>query len=232
MKKFLIGLSMLMFSAPAMAADLGNQGGGFKDDALSNVVGPCAGVSWTGFRIGLGVGVGQTGLGSGTESSTSGNVISTDVVNGGYQMETVGQVELGYDYQFRNSPLVIGAFGNLGYGSGPTQFTYGADVRAGLAWGNALFYGFVGYEKSHLAHDLTNTTGSAVLASMKADPDGVAFGAGVDVNLGRGWYAGVRAERVDYGLLTATGTGATNIAYKADISGTDDRGLLTLGYKF
>lgn len=233
MKKLLALAILGMMSAPAGAADLGAQGG-YKDD-LSNVVGPCAGVSWTGLRVGGFIGVGSTGIGSGDGVKSGvdegGSWHDSINVSGGYQLSTIGQLEFGYDHQFKNSPLVIGVFGNLGFGSGTSRLTYSGDVRVGLAWGNALFYGFGGWEKAHVVHDISDIRTGASVASMKADPDGFVYGLGVDVALGRGWYAGVRAERVDYGNLTAKGSSG-GVDYRVNVSGTDERGLLTVGYKF
>jgi hypothetical protein len=233
MKRLLTLAILGAMSGPALAADLGAQGG-YKDD-LSNVVGPCAGVNWTGLRIGGLAGVGMTGIGSG-EGTANGHYTDGEswteslFTSGAYQMSAVGQLEVGYDHQFRGTPIVIGAFGNIGFGSGATEITYSGNLRAGFSAGNALFYGFGGWEKAHAVRNLSWPNGETI-ASMKADPDGFVYGAGVDVSLGRGWYAGVRAERADYGTLTAKGS-ANGVAYDIKTSATDDRGLLTLGYKF
>jgi len=231
MKKLLALAVIGLMSTPAAAADLG----GSTKDSYSDATPQCAGVSWTGLRIGGLVGVGMTGIGNGTgtDSYTIENNALTDHFNtsGTYQMSTVGQLEIGGDWQFKNSPLVIGAFGNLGYGSGTTEVTYSINGRAGLAVGNALFYGFGGYEKAHLVHDLNDLSTGTYLASIKADPAGLVYGVGVDIILTRGWYVGLRAERADYGTLTAKGSSSTN-SYAIKTSGTDDRGLVTIGYKF
>jgi hypothetical protein len=231
-KRLLVIAVLGLMASPAVAADLGGQGGGYKDD-LSSVVGPCAGVSWTGFRIGVLAGIGMTGSGSGTgtASGTSDGKAWTDPldVSGGSQLSTVGQLEIGADYQFKGSPVVIGAFGNLGYGSGTAEVTYSANGRIGLATGNVLFYGFGGYEKAHLVHTLSDLSGTT-LASLKADPDGFVYGAGIDIALGH-WYVGLRAERADYGSFSIKGSGK-GISYNADVSANDDRGLITVGYKF
>lgn len=230
MKKLLALVVLGLVSSPAVAADLGGQGG-YKDDVVS----PCAGVSWTGFRVGALVGVGSTGTGSGTGTESYVNdaghtVTRTGDLSGNYQLNTVGQIEVGGDWQFKNSGLVIGAFGDLGYGFGTSELTYSLNGRVGFAAGNALFYGFGGVEKAHLVHDLSTLSGTT-LATLKADPTGFVYGLGIDVSLGRGWYAGVRAERVDYGTFTAKGSSG-GYSYTASTSGTDDRGFLTLGYKF
>jgi opacity protein-like surface antigen len=178
----------------------------------------------------------MTGIGSGTATETynvEGKPYTTHPYNisGVYQLSTIGQVEIGYDYHFKNSGLVIGVFGDVGFGSGTSEITYSIDGRVGFALGNALIYGFGGWEKAHLVHEMTYIDTNELAAKLKADPDGFVYGLGVDVALGRGWYAGVRYERVDYGKVTAKGS-ANNVDYVASVSGTDDRGLLTLGYKF
>lgn len=228
MKKLLALAILGMMSAPAGAADLGAQGG-YKDD-LSGAVAPCAGVSWTGLRVGGFIGVGMTGVGSGTASISDGENYAHRSVFGGYQMSTFGEIELGADYQFKGSPVVIGVFGDLGYGSGAMELTYGAKLRAGLAYGNALVYGFAGVEKAHYVHDLSTAGGNSIV-SLSADPAGVAYGLGVDVALGRGWYAGVRYERVNLGSLKASGD-SYGYHFSAESTATNDRGLLTVGYKF
>jgi|WetSurMetagenome_2_1015567.scaffolds.fasta_scaffold00947_16 hypothetical protein len=229
MKRLLAFAIIGMMSAPAIAADLGGQGG-YKDD-LSSVVGPCSGVSWTGLRIGGLVGVGMTGIGSGDGTVSEPDSKPRDFnTSSASQLSTVGQVEIGADYQFKNSPVVIGAFGNFGYGSGAAEVTYSGNVRAGLAAGNALFYAFGGYEKSHLAHEVTDINTGSLITTMKADPDALVYGVGVDIALGH-WYVGLRAERADYGTFTAKGSN-NGVSYVVDTSGTDDRGLVTLGYKF
>jgi hypothetical protein len=237
MKKLLALAVVGLFSTSASAADLGVS---TKD--TYEVAPQCAGVSWTGFRVGGLVGVGMTGIGSGTGTANgtsegihhwNANETSwSDPFNssGASQLSTVGQIEIGADYQFKNSPVVIGAFGNLGYGSGTAEVTYSGNIRAGLAAGNALFYGFGGYEKAHLAHEITSLNSGNFITNLKADPDAFVYGVGVDIALGH-WYVGLRAERADYGTLTAKGSN-NGVSYVVNTSGTDDRGLITLGYRF
>jgi hypothetical protein len=224
-------LASMLLAAPASAADLGGTGG-YKDD-LSGVVGPCAGVSWTGFRVAglLGAGVTGTGTGSGTISWGSESI--TDIpIAGGYRMSTFGAIEIGGDYQFKGSPLVIGAFGDIG-----SNFAAGSDVaysvrgRIGLAYGNALLYSFVGVEKAHATGKITNVATGSELVSVAADPTGVAYGLGVDVALGPHWYAGIRWERVNYSAFNLTGS-VSNADVSVHTTATDDRGLFTVGYKF
>jgi hypothetical protein len=232
MKKLLVLAILGAMSATATAADLG----GSMKDSYIDVTPQCAGVSWTGLRIGGLVGVGMTGIGSG-DGTMSGQSIDTKDhtaplnTSGAYQMSTVGQLEIGGDWQFKNSPIVIGAFGDLGYGSGTAEMTYSVNGRVGVAVGNALFYGFGGYEKAHVVHDMTNLSSGDYIATLKADPAGLVYGVGVDIALTSHWYVGLRAERADYGSLTAKGS-ASGVDYVANVSGTDDRGLVTVGYKF
>lgn len=230
MKRIILAAAALLMTGSAYAADLG----GSLKDTYSEAAPQCAGVSWTGLRIGGLVGVGATGIGSGegTASGVKDGDRWTDqlTTTGAYQLSTIGQLEIGGDWQFKGTPLVIGAFGNIGFGSGTTDLTYSLNGRVGVAVGTALIYGFGGWEKAHAARELTDFYG-APITTMKSDPDGFVYGAGVDVALGRNWYVGVRAERVDYGTLTAKGS-ADGVDYVVKTSATDNRGLLTLGYKF
>jgi opacity protein-like surface antigen len=207
-----VALAVLAFASPSFAADLG----GYKDGGSPCVDG--VSYSWTGVRI--------SALGGYNLTAVHGSTTAGETVTG-YAFDrsnAVGELELGVDYQFRGTPIVLGVFGDVGV-AGVNALTYGAKGRAGLAFGNALVYGFAGVEKEH--QKVGDSYLPSSLAGFSGDPVGVAYGLGADVAFGPHWYGGVRWERVSFQSYSKAVTAASTSA-KAD----EDRGLITLGYKF
>jgi opacity protein-like surface antigen len=108
-----------------------------------------AGVSWTGAYVGGGVGVfaGLTGL-----------EVDKDVLDAG-NWGYLGDVRVGYDYQFKGGAVVVGAFTGYSFGKANADINIGEEVlsaslvptwnigvRAGIAAGNSLIY--TGYKYS------------------------------------------------------------------------------------
>lgn len=219
MHRFLmVAAAVLTFVSPALAADLG----GYKDRDAPCVDG--VSYSWTGMRVSV---LGGYDLSAVHGSTTTGETVT------GYAFDrsnAVGEIEIGADYQFRGTPIVLGVFGDVGV-AGVNQLTYGFKGRAGLAFGNALVYGFGGVEREHQKIDGSYLPSQ--LSGFSGDPTGVAYGLGVDVAFGPHWYGGVRWERVSFqsyskAVAATTSTAAASASARAD----EDRGLLTLGYRF
>jgi hypothetical protein len=171
--KRLLALSILgALSGPALAADLGAQGG-YKDD-LSSVVGPCAGTSWTGLAV-------STLVSSDIASaSATGSDLSIS-----YRNMTVG-ARLEYSTQLRNSPVVLGAFGEMSYNGFSDAINAGslsesAGVTAGLVFGNVKPYISLSAE---FADGLSQV--------------GFGYGAGVEFKLGGHWVAALEGRRINW----------------------------------
>jgi opacity protein-like surface antigen len=171
MKKLLAFAVVGMMSTPALAADLGGQGG-YKDD-LSGVVGPCAGVSWTGVTLSgsISTDVASAHLGSDLSASVR------DVSFG---------ARLAYDHQFQNSPLVAGVFGELNYNGvantiGLNALSESAGVTLGVAFGNVKPF--------------VSLSGEFVDGFNKK---GIGYGGGVEFKLSQHWVAAAEWRRINW----------------------------------
>lgn len=143
MRRILAGSLLMCFTLPAM-------GDGLPQRQPSRVgvpyQAPTEAISWTGLYGGGGIGV-FTGL-TGLEVEDK-NVL--DAGNWGY----LGDVRLGYDYQFPGGSLVIGGFGGYSFGEAEAEVigidarlvpTWNLGARVGIAAGNSLIY--TGYKYS------------------------------------------------------------------------------------
>lgn len=143
MRNLLVGLLLACFTLSAMADGLPQ-----RQQSRVGVPyqAPTEAISWTGLYGGGGVGVfaGLTGL-----EVEGTNVL--DAGNWGY----LGDVRVGYDYQFPGGTLVIGGFGGYSFGEAEAEIgginaslvpTWNLGARVGIAAGNSLIY--TGYKYS------------------------------------------------------------------------------------
>jgi hypothetical protein len=150
-------VAMAACATGASAADLGANGGPYKDDTVGYTGAPS---NWTGFRAMAGLGL---------------NVFSGDASDRG----VIGNIDLGYSYQFPNSPMVVAAYGEANYGDVEKKVGFGGGLELGATFGNAKPYALLGYEHIN-------------------DVDGIAYGGGVDFMLSHRWVAGVQWRRVEW----------------------------------
>jgi outer membrane immunogenic protein len=106
-------------------------------------------------------------------------------------------MHLGYNYQIGSTVLgVEGDYTGSWMEDGVLDVDYLASIRAraGYAFGNALFYGTLGYAWSDVS-----TLGGSV------DADGLVLGAGLDYKFAQNWSA--RVEGLQYWLEPENGGG-------------------------
>lgn len=163
---------------------------------------------WTGVYVGASLGYGSAKTEAGVDITGVGNLATIDGL--GSAGHSLGLV-LGADVQIDR--LVLGVFadwvrhdqtwnasapllapGNLATLDIESQWTIGG--RAGLAVGNALIYGLVGYTTVQTS-DLSIPPAAVTLGVP--DLKGWALGGGVDVALGQGISAGIEYRYTDLG---------------------------------
>jgi len=201
MQKTLVAATLaavLGFGGAASAADV-YSAGGYKDA-------PVAVNTWTGFYIGVGGGYGSDNhdLKLTEEFGRKSNAAELDGLGGegGF-----GTVEGGYDYQI-GSKFVIGVFVSYDFADIETNLTAGnlatTTIKLTDSWA-------IGGRAGYLVHPdtLVYVLGGYSQASFDApslfkntDADGYVVGAGVETQLGGGFYGKLEYRYADYGPNT------------------------------
>lgn len=138
MKKLLAASIVAACATTANAADLGRYPGSVKDGVYQPEV------SWAGFSASV----------AGGASFYTGDVDAL-----GYDFSLTGFTGLGrLQYDWQAGRLVVGPYADISFTTSSdadvdTRLGFGAGVRAGIAEGNALVYGKLGYHRSHIGSD-------------------------------------------------------------------------------
>lgn len=205
MRKLFAIAVMGFMSTSAAAADLGGQGGGYKDD--TGYVAPCGSKSWTGFTLSVGLRADMMNADLGTiDNGASASISVRDL---GFE----GQ--LAADYQFANSPLVLGGFASIGYNGASTVIDESLGAIIGLSVGNVMPYGLFSAEFMDTKwSDLVGGTSSFGITSS-----GYGVGGGVKFRITNHVVAGMEYKRIYWGTTDGV-----------DIS--EDRIAARVGYQF
>lgn len=202
MKRILALTILGMLSAPALAADLGAQGS-LKDSFDL----PSTSLGWTGVIASVGVSADVLSAGAVSVGGSSDLSASFRDMSVGFRVDG--------DYQFSNSPLVVGLFGAVGYNGITTQINESVGFTAGAAVGNVRPYGLISAEfMSAKASDIASGAGDLGVTSS-----GIGYGGGVEFKLSQHWVGGLEYKRIDWGTIDS-----------ADVR--EDRVEARFGYKF
>jgi opacity protein-like surface antigen len=185
MKKLLALAVLGALSTSAAAADLG----GSMKDTYESAVAPCGSKTWTGFTLSVGIradmmDIGQTSIANGADLSASVRDLGVEG-------------HLAADYQFANSPLVLGGFGSIGYNGASTVIDESLGVIGGVAIGNVLPYALISAEFMDTKwSDFAGGTSSFGITSS-----GYGVGGGVKFRITNHLVAGVEYKRIYWGSV-------------------------------
>jgi high affinity Mn2+ porin len=203
-----VGLSMLVFDRPAMAADLPLKAPVFK--AVYN---------WTGFYLGGHVGYGGGSFGPGTNPLPEQGVFFPHSVTG-----VIGGYQAGYNRQLPNN-VVLGVEADASFPSPidaprlvPAPFNTALDYvgtvrgRAGYAFGTWLPYVTGGFAWGHSHVNLNDGAGS-IVSSPGQNQAGWTAGAGIEFAVSGSWSAKVEYSYIDlvHRMYDLSGFGLQNI---------------------
>lgn len=183
MKRLAFALSAVCLAAPALAADLPS-----RYAPAQPYYEPAPIFTFTGVYAGIN---GQLGFGS--FATSGGNATFAGPFGG------LGGVTLGYNYQSGN--LLVGAEGDIGFGSISSPTSYGpvngggaihglgtARARVGYVWNRSLFYVTGGYAGAQLNGGVNDFAGSPNLQIQESHYlNGFAVGAGVEYAMTTRW---------------------------------------------
>jgi outer membrane immunogenic protein len=202
MKKLMLGgVALVLLATGAQAADLPR-----KAPALTQAP---AVFNWTGWYFGGHVG-GHWRNDDTPTGATGG---------GGDDGSLMGGVQIGFDYQLMNSPLVAGFEANYSFvGSGgdastfPGGFSYtdrtrglfSATGRIGVAWGQSLWYFKGGYAYRDRRQTFTGPAGAVAFTTSDDSRDGYTLGGGVEYMFMPNWSVKAEYQYYDFGSTTFT----------------------------
>ena len=236
MKKVFLATAALVFSAPAVAADLG--------PVMAEPVAPAYTFSWSGFYLGgnLGYGWGDSDL----EFNTAGFFNLAPGDSAGFDIEGfVGGAHVGYNWQIDN--LVFGIETQISFsgidGSGISPFfpatdSFHTDVdwywsiapRLGFAWDNLLFYAEAGYAGGNV--ETTLIAGGQDSFSDDSYQSGWTVGLGIDYAISPNWVVGLSYNYVDLGSAHSSGLTAAGNSTDQDNDVDFSTVKARLSYKF
>jgi opacity protein-like surface antigen len=202
MKRIMIAAAAMLMSGTALASDLGS----YKDGPAESA--PCVGSrTWTGFTLSAGIRADIMNAGSYTyENSSTVSVAFRDVSLEGH---------LTAEYQFANSPLVLGGFGSIGYNGVAGVVDESLGVTLGAAFGNVKPYALVSAEFMDSSFsDYVKGTGD-----LRITNSGIGYGGGVRFRLTSHVVADLEYKRISWGSVD-----------EVDIK--EDRVTARLGYQF
>ena len=187
-----VGFGMLMFDAPAMAADMP-----LKAPVLKAVY------DWTGFYVGGAVGYGGGSLGAGTNALPEQGAFFPHSSTG-----LIGGFDVGYLKQFPNH-VVLGIEADTSFTSPvdpaaltPAPFNTTLDYigtvrgRVGYAFGTLMPYVTGGFAWGHSHVDI-NDSGGSIVASPGQYQSGWTAGAGVEFAVSGNWSAKLEYDYID-----------------------------------
>ena len=203
-----VGLGMLAFARPALAADMA-----LKAPALKTVY------DWTGFYIGGHVGYGGGSLGPGTNPMPYQGVVFPPSVTG-----LIGGYEAGYNRQFANH-VVLGIEADASFVSpldaprlAPAPFNSSIDYistvrgRVGYAFGRWMPYVTGGFAWGHTHININDGSGNAFAAPGQIQT-GWTAGAGVEFAVSGNWSAKFEYDYIDLSsrMYDLSGFGLPNV---------------------
>ena len=187
-----VGLGMLMFDGPAIAADMP-----LKAPVLKAVY------DWTGFYVGGAVGYGGGNLGAGTNTLPEQGAFFQHSSTG-----FIGGFDVGYLKQFPNH-VVLGIEADASFTSPvdstaltPAPFNTTLDYigtvrgRVGYAFGTLMPYVTGGFAWGHSHVDI-NDSGGSIVAAPGQYQSGWTAGAGVEFAVSGNWSARLEYDYID-----------------------------------
>ena len=193
--------------------------------ATSAVAGDC---SFSGFYLGAQLGAGTTN--TEVKGTTLVNGVNTAEKNRFAATGAIGGLHVGYGKHFPNRfYLGLEAYGNLSGNKETNSIdtlirkverknAFGAKLRPGFVFGNALVYGVVGIESASFKYNVSNAAGTGSNNSRRA---------GIPVGLGASFHAtdhvilGVEATHTFYNSRTVNLSGVGTGSLKFQSQATD-----------
>jgi outer membrane immunogenic protein len=200
MKKLFYGLAFLALTTGANAADM-------PVKAQRAVQAPV--MSWTGWYLGGHIGGAWRDSDALTGATTS----------SGNDGRFMGGVQGGFDYQFANSPVVVGVEANYSWldsnddsstfaggftFADRTRGLFSATGRIGYAMGPSLWYFKGGYAHRDSRTTFTGPAGAVAFTSSDDSRDGYTLGGGVEYMFMPSWSVKVEYQYYDFDRTTFT----------------------------